>query len=503
MAPPLASRYELTRELARGDASVIHEATDRTLGRAVVVKVLEGASLDAAARGRFAREARALADVRSAHVVEILDVVDLDGAPAIVMERLDGVTLAETLRRERPLAPARALRICREMLDALAAAHRAGIVHRDVEPSNVVLVRSAAAEIAKVIDFGLVGEAAPSALTTQGPFHRRPEHAAPEVLAGAPATPASDVYSVGSILFEMVAGAPLHAGDAAEVLAQKLSGAPPPKAGSVAPGLPPDLARLVDALVAPPGARPRDAAAALELFGASADVPPPAEASAVVALRRPEAAGLRRRGVVFAAAIVAGVALAAVAGALGAIATTTRDGGRALAAPDGSDTDSDAPPPAPSAPEAPVATTSSEPAPSGATAASAAAQAARCLCKNAGGLTLCPAPRSPRCVCQRQGPPLCHVPYVADDGKGPMWGYCAPKDMDYSSPTAKTGDSCEGYGQSWHGGELTSTPVPGALVCDTCYPHLVQVPRSTGVHGAPCRGHEGTGFVAEGRFDCR
>lgn len=506
MAPPLASRYELGRELARGETSVVHEATDRTLGRAVAIKILRAAAFDAAARGRFAREARALAEVRSAHAVEILDVVDHDGAPAIVMERLDGVTLSETLRREGPFAPTRALRIAREILDALAAAHRAGIVHRRVEPSNVLLVRSPAGEIAKVIDFGLAGEAATDALTTATPFRRRPTHVAPEVLAGAPATTSSDVYSVGSILFEIVAGAPLHSGDAAAVLAQKLSGAPGPKAASVAPGLPRDLASLVDALVAPVGARPRDAAAALEIFAASADEPRDVDVPPL-----PRAPRARPRVGALVGVTVGAVTVAALTGAVGAVVTAGRGDARAI--PDVDAPDAWVVRSAPVSPSvAPSSTASSGPAPSstGSAPRTAESTTARCLCKTSHGLTLCPTPRTPRCACEDEhGPLLCRVPYVVANDGGLPWGSgvpvaeCPPASLDYSSSSAKSGDSCKGYNESWWGTQLSSRLVLGTLACDRCYPHLAPVPRSIGVHGAHCTGYTNEDDQRDGAFDCR
>jgi len=494
VAPPLASRYELGRELARGETSVVHEATDRTLGRAVAIKILRAAAFDAAARGRFAREARALAEVRSAHAVEILDVVDHDGAPAIVMERLDGVTLGETLRREGPFAPTRALRIAREILDALAAAHRAGIVHRRVEPSNVLLVRSPAGEIAKVIDFGLAGEAATDALTTATPFRRRPTHVAPEVLAGAPATTSSDVYSVGCILFEIATGTPLFAGDAADVVAQKLAGATAPEAPRGAPAPPADLARLVDALVAPMDARPRDADAALELFAAQAagaaqpQRPPP----------RPLPPPKRRGFGTIAGVTLAGVVVAGVAGAVGAVVTSGREA-RGVRPPDAADGDRhvDAPPVAP--PEAPTAAPPADATAPASALGPAPPPAARCYCKSGSSRPLCPTPRPPLCRCVKDGSELCRVPVELREGAG----YCSRENLDFSAPSAKTGDACSGHLDGWLFGEHQTPRVSGALVCEVCYPDRVTLPRSVGVHGAPCRGYTDQAYVLDGTFDCR
>jgi serine/threonine-protein kinase len=173
------------------------------------------------------------------------------------MEYLAGRTLEDELRTAGPLPVERACRIAAEIADALAAAHRAGVVHRDVKPANVMLVRTGEVERAKLLDFGVASALVGGArLTRLGAVIGTPEHMAPEQGAGAQATPAFDVYALGVLLFEMLTGAPPFSGEPRAVLRDKAR-VDAPTVGSHRRGLDPLLAALVDACLArDPAARP-------------------------------------------------------------------------------------------------------------------------------------------------------------------------------------------------------------------------------------------------------
>jgi serine/threonine protein kinase len=204
-----------------------------------------GALQDLAARARFHREAEALGRLRHPHIVEVTDFgVDSEsGAPYLVMELLPGRTLADLLRETGPLPAARALPLLDALAGAIDAAHEQGILHRDLKPSNIALTVDAAGEpLLKVLDFGLAAVSEPQSpdpapqetgfaegesLTSTGILLGTPLYAAPEVIRGAPANRASDIYSLGVIAYEMLAGRPPFQGSTSKVLSAHLHAEPP------------------------------------------------------------------------------------------------------------------------------------------------------------------------------------------------------------------------------------------------------------------------------------
>jgi serine/threonine protein kinase len=215
----LAGRYEVLEAVARGGMSVVFRGLDRTLGREVAVKVvsLAGASdtLLPNFRERFRREAASAARIQHPNVVQIFDYgtdpeLELD---FIVMELLQGADLKETLRAG-PIPRPEALRILADAARGVAAGHRAGIVHRDVKPANVFLVgrtdRDRDVDTVKILDFGIakpMEDDPDHQLTTIGSLPHSPAYASPEQLdPSQPLSPASDVYQLGLIGFEMLAG---------------------------------------------------------------------------------------------------------------------------------------------------------------------------------------------------------------------------------------------------------------------------------------------------------
>jgi serine/threonine-protein kinase len=200
-------RYELERELGRGGMGTVVLARDTALERPVAVKLLdERAAADEDLRERFLREGRFAAQLSHPNVVAIYDTGEEDGTPYIVMERVDGDSLADVLRRRGPLPADDVVELGRQACAGLAHAHARGLVHRDVKPQNLLLDRDGTL---KVADFGIARSAAGSATITQaGTLLGTAAYMAPEVVQGEPATAAADVYSLGAVLYELATARP-------------------------------------------------------------------------------------------------------------------------------------------------------------------------------------------------------------------------------------------------------------------------------------------------------
>ncbi|HEU5027564.1 MAG TPA: protein kinase [Spirillospora sp.] len=259
----LSGRYRFVERLGRGGMGAVWRARDDLLGRDVAVKeILLPHGLDeaelAAARGRSLREARAAAQVRHPAVVTIHDVVIEDGHPWIVMELVRAPSLEERLRASGPLAVAEAARVGAALAGALAAVHAHGIVHRDLKPANVLL-----ADDGEVVltDFGIAVIEGDARFTRSGLLIGTPGFMAPERLAGEPAGPASDLWSLGAVLYAAVEGRRAFEGSAPAVIdAAVLAGTPEPqrRSGPLEPLITALLSRV-------PGDRPDASSAAARL----------------------------------------------------------------------------------------------------------------------------------------------------------------------------------------------------------------------------------------------
>ncbi|HET8914990.1 MAG TPA: protein kinase, partial [Propionibacteriaceae bacterium] len=252
----LDGRYEITQRLARGGMATVYRAVDMRLTRTVAVKVMHvGLGDEAEFARKFDREARAAAKLSHPNVVSVFDQgQDLGGPnsrPYIVMEYVEGQTLRDVLNREAPLPAARALEIIEPVLAALAAAHDAGLVHRDVKPENVLI--SDRGRI-KVADFGLAKAVSSQTSTaTQGLLIGTVSYIPPELVVSGMADARSDVYSTGVVLFELLTGRKPHNGDTPIQIAYAHvhRDVPPPSVGPTAGPIPP----YVDALVTQATAR--------------------------------------------------------------------------------------------------------------------------------------------------------------------------------------------------------------------------------------------------------
>lgn len=280
----VGAKYRLRRMIGRGGMGTVYKAENVTIGRTVAIKLLHPHLVDdATALARFQREARAAASIGHENIVDILDMgLEPNGTCFLVMEYVRGKSLSAVLRDEGRLAPSRAAAIAGQALDALSAAHRQGILHRDLKPDNVLLVvRPGGGERVKLFDFGLAAfmDAAldPSGqdeLTPTGRVMVTPTYASPEQLLGARTRDArTDLYAVGVLLFEMLAGRPPFEARPFPELYRAITEEPPPSLASLGVDVPESLEAVVQrALAKDPSARFASAEAmneALEPHGAA------------------------------------------------------------------------------------------------------------------------------------------------------------------------------------------------------------------------------------------
>jgi len=235
-APSRIGHYAIARTLGTGGMGVVYEAYDERLERTVALKMMQSLEHDESARKRFWREARAAASVNHPNVCQIYDVGEDSGSLFIAMELLDGEALTAHMARG-PLSVDQAVPIAAEMLAALGAIHARGIVHRDLKPSNVFITRHGV----KLLDFGLARPDvdhtvhAADGLTRTGVVLGTPRYMAPEQVTGDPVDARTDLFAVGAILFEMLAGRPAFGGRTVmEIINATLTEQPPALTGSPA-----------------------------------------------------------------------------------------------------------------------------------------------------------------------------------------------------------------------------------------------------------------------------
>src|SRR4051794_28228116 len=238
----VAGRYALTGVLGRGGMGTVWRATDQVLERQVAIKeVTFSVHLTdeerRILRERTMREARAAGRLDHPHVATVYDVVEEDGRPWLVMEHISARSLQEILEEQGPLPPAAVARIGLDVLEALEAAHEAGIVHRDVKPGNVLVDRGGRACLT---DFGIATTTGDSSLTTQGALIGSPSYMAPERAHGDEPRPPVDLWSLGATLYAGVEGRPpFERGEAMATLMSVVSEHPAPmlRAGPLEPVL--------------------------------------------------------------------------------------------------------------------------------------------------------------------------------------------------------------------------------------------------------------------------
>ena len=265
MGQPLGSRYLLHEVLGRGSMGQVFRGSVRSNSFPVAVKVLKPELIsDPEVIARFVQERSILTSVSHPNVVRVVDLVVEGETVGIVMELVQGYDLRHLLSQRRTLPAGDAVYFVRQMLQGLAAVHAAGIIHRDIKPENVLVDTSTGQLNVKLTDFGIARLSYGTQLTRQPSLLGTPEYMAPEVADIAPATPAADLYSIGIVLYEMLAGrTPFAGGHPMAVLRRQMDQPPMPIPGSRT-----DLWALVEWLLAKdPRDRPSSAAEAATALG--------------------------------------------------------------------------------------------------------------------------------------------------------------------------------------------------------------------------------------------
>ena len=301
----VAGRYELVRPLGHGAMATVDLARDSELDRPVALKRLaENLARDQDLRRRFVREARLAARLAHPNVVRVFDVGEDAGRPFIAMEYVEGETLAELVARRGPLPVTDAAKLGTQMCAGLAAAHAAGLVHRDVKPQNLLLGSDGTLKLG---DFGIAAGHEGTRLTLAGTVLGTAGYLAPEQARGEQVTAAADIYAVGAVLYELLAGEPARrAGSLAELGAE--NGFDPPDLAVRVPAAPPELVVAVTAcLSARPEERPPSAAALARLLAPIASEPRERATEIMARPARPNRWWTRRRLGAVAAFVGAGV----------------------------------------------------------------------------------------------------------------------------------------------------------------------------------------------------
>ncbi len=311
----VAGRYRLERALGHGAMSTVDLAVDTELDREVALKRLaEHLARDDELRARFQREARFASRIAHPNVVRIYDVgEEEDGRPFIAMEYVDGETLAELVARRGALPPGEAAALAAQACRALAAAHEAGLVHRDVKPQNLLLRDDG---VLKLGDFGVAFGLEGTRLTLAGTVLGTAAYLAPEQARGEEVTAAADIYGVGAVLYELLTARPPRAPATLAELTQ-------PATITVPAGIPAALAEIVLQCLSPePADRPASAAALAAALAAAPAASPPDHPTAVKTVapprRRPRPIARPRPALLIAAA----AAVAVLAGVVAAVAST-------------------------------------------------------------------------------------------------------------------------------------------------------------------------------------
>ena len=247
----IADRYLVLARLGEGGMGRVYLAEHVKMNRQCAIKVMNPSLVnDAESSARFAREASSAARILHQNVAAVFDYGEADKIVYLVMEYVDGEPLSAILAREGALDPRRAIDLARQIADGLSAAHELGIVHRDLKPDNVIVAHSRnGKETPKVVDFGIakaVSESPQDALTRSGLVIGTPEYMSPEQLLGDPVDARADIYSLGCILFQMLAGQQAFDAESREQMIRRRLHEAPPHVRDLLP----DLPRRLDTLIA-------------------------------------------------------------------------------------------------------------------------------------------------------------------------------------------------------------------------------------------------------------
>ena len=258
-----ANRYAIQGRLGKGGMAVVYRATDTQMGRDVAVKVLRTDVADEVAAKRLIREAKGAGALNHPNIITIFDRGIADDRVYIAMEILQGQELSALMEDEGAIPVERALKICEQVASALAVAHGEGIIHRDIKPENLFLLSRGGGDIVKMLDFSIAKlpkEMVTQQLTRAGSVFGTPHYMAPEQVEGKQAVPQTDLYALGAVLYELIAGEPPFDGASVIDILLKHVKAPAPRLERAGLELPPGLADLVAELLAKkPADRPETA----------------------------------------------------------------------------------------------------------------------------------------------------------------------------------------------------------------------------------------------------
>ena len=335
----IAGRYDLEELVGSGGMSSVYRAHDRLLERTVALKILhEQFTRDDAYVERFRREARAVAQLAHPNIVTVIDRGEQDGRQFIVFEYVDGMNLKELMTQEGPVSPREAIELALQVARGLSFAHENGLVHRDVKPQNVLLDGDGRA---KVTDFGIAHAVDVDGMTITGTVMGTSNYIAPEQARGQPVDEQTDVYSLGCVIYELLAGEVPFEGDNFVAVAMQHVNDPVPSVRDVRPDVPPRLDWAVQTAMAKDHDERFDSMAefAAELEACHEDLDGNEGATVVVPPRtRPRQASRtparkQRRWSIW-PFVLLGVGLAAVIGGLaGAILLQDTGGGSSGGAP--------------------------------------------------------------------------------------------------------------------------------------------------------------------------
>jgi serine/threonine-protein kinase len=248
----LDDRYRIIDQLGAGAMGKVYRAEQVSVGRPVAIKVLtRTVANDLDLVQRFRTEAAIISKLRHPNTLKLIDIGLLhDGRLYIVMELLEGEPLDKLIDREAPLEPVRAMRLLRQAADALDEAHQAGVVHRDIKPHNLFLERVGASEVLKVLDFGIARFNNQPTVTASGQVFGTPAYMSPEQVNGLKVDHRSDLYSLGVVAYQCLAGRPPFEADTPVVLMYRHAVDPPPPLSSLGSDVPTSVEALVMKLLA-------------------------------------------------------------------------------------------------------------------------------------------------------------------------------------------------------------------------------------------------------------
>jgi len=240
-------KYEILKSIGKGGVSTIYRAHDNELDRDVAIKVLNTATVDSVQVRRFEKEALALTRLRHPGIAAMFELIEHGNERLMVMELLHGETLDHIVRRQGPMAPVRAAALLVQALTALGEAHRAGIIHRDIKPGNLLLTESGPL---KILDFGVALVAGTDPVTEAGFLVGTPGYMAPEQVTGAPVDERTDLYAAGLVFYFLVTGKSPFTGKTPALVAQARLESDPLPVGEHIHGLPAWVGEIVTRAVA-------------------------------------------------------------------------------------------------------------------------------------------------------------------------------------------------------------------------------------------------------------